>query len=279
MNVIRATATGMCFGVRDALAAIEALKQPEEVTIHGELVHNEAVLVQLGARGFRMAEEADRETLPATPAVLVTAHGISDRERERLRHAGKRLIDTTCPLVTQVHRAAQSLQRRGNFVLVVGRRGHVEVRGIVEDLTDFEIVGSESDVRTYLRPHIGVVCQTTTAPATVACVRRAVFERNPQAVVRFLDTTCSPTRANQAALADLLPRVDVMVVVGGRNSNNTRELVTNCRSSGKPVYHVQSAVDLQVEWFARCESVGLAAGTSTLDATLHAVEARLRTFI
>src|SRR5437870_4291170 len=93
MRVIRSEVMGMCFGVRDALGVLEGIERPEEVTIHGELVHNEAVLVQLGERGFPMVGEAQRDRVPATPAVLVTAHGISDAERRRLEGAGKRLID------------------------------------------------------------------------------------------------------------------------------------------------------------------------------------------
>jgi 4-hydroxy-3-methylbut-2-enyl diphosphate reductase len=276
MKIIRAASTGMCFGVRDALAIIESVERPEEVTIHGELVHNETVLLQLGARGFRMTSEADRSGLPDTSSVLITAHGISDRERSQVQRAGKRLIDTTCPLVTQVHRAARSLQRQGNFVLVVGRRGHVEVRGIVEDLADFAVVETVADVQTYPCDRIGVVCQTTTAPATVAAVRRTVAERNPQAQVRFVDTTCAPTRDRQRSLAQLLPRVDAVVVVGGRNSNNTLELAALCRSAGKPVFHVQTADGLRADWFEDCPTVGVAAGTSTLDETIDAVESRLR---
>jgi 4-hydroxy-3-methylbut-2-enyl diphosphate reductase len=276
MNVIRAESTGMCFGVRDALEVIESVDRPADVTIHGQLVHNETVLLQLGARGFQMTGETERDGLPATPDVLITAHGVSERERTRLERAGKRLIDTTCPLVTRVHRAAQTLQRRGYFVLVVGRRNHVEVRGIVEDLHDYAIVETEAEVRTYRQSRLGIVCQTTTAPATVAAVRQAVIDRNPHAEVRFLDTTCSPTRDNQRALEEMLPRVDAVVVVGGRNSNNTRELVANCRTAGKRVYHVQSADELKLEWFTRRDRVGIAAGTSTLDATVDAVEARLR---
>src|SRR5947209_2458352 len=95
MRVIRSEVLGMCFGVRDALAVLEGIDRPEGVTIHGELVHNEAVLVQLAGRGFPMVGEAERDALPATPVVLITAHGVSDAERARLEAAGKRLIDTT----------------------------------------------------------------------------------------------------------------------------------------------------------------------------------------
>jgi len=275
MQIIRAPVTGMCFGVRDALMTIDRVDQPKSVTIHGELVHNETVLIQLGARGFRMHDEERRSAVPETPAVLITAHGISDKERQRLTFAGKQLIDTTCPLVTRVHRAAQALQKQGYYVLVLGRRNHVEVRGIIGDLTDYEIIEHEGDVRSYPFPRIGVVCQTTTAPQTVAAVRMALIFRNPRAKIRFKDTTCAPTRENQRALNSLLPQVDAVVVVGGRNSNNTRELAARCAAAGKPVHHVQDADDLQPGWFAGYRRIGLAAGTSTLDATLDEVETRL----
>lgn len=278
MQILRAETTGMCFGVRDALKAINRLDRPEDVTIHGEIVHNENVLHQLGVRGFRMTSETDRGAIPSTAKVLITAHGISDTERQRLLSHNKELIDTTCPLVTRVHQAAQSLQKQGYFILVVGRRQHVEVRGIIEDLDDYEVIENDTEVRSYPFPRIGVICQTTTAPATVAAVRVAVVFRNPRAEIRFHDTTCAPTRDNQRSLVELLPKVDVVVVVGGKNSNNTCELVARCVNQGKRALHVRNADDLKPDWFDGIERVGLAAGTSTLDETLDAVESRLRQF-
>jgi 4-hydroxy-3-methylbut-2-en-1-yl diphosphate reductase len=109
MRIIKAEVLGMCFGVRDALAVIAGLSRPEEVTIHGELVHNEQVLARLEERGFRQAQETHRQALPLTDTVLITAHGVSQRERRRLEQAGKKLLDTTCPLVTRAHDAARSL--------------------------------------------------------------------------------------------------------------------------------------------------------------------------
>jgi 4-hydroxy-3-methylbut-2-enyl diphosphate reductase len=222
-----------------------------------------------------MRGETQRAALPETPAVLITAHGISDKERHRLTAAGKTLIDTTCPLVQRVHRAAQALQRQGYFIVVVGRRDHVEVRGIVEDLDECEVIERECEVRPYPVSRIGVVCQTTMAPATVAAIRTAMVLHNPRARICFKDTTCAPTRENQKALADLLPTIDAVVVVGGRNSNNTRELVTQCERAGKRVLHVQNADGLNPDWFDACQRVGLVAGTSTLDATLDDVHAHL----
>src|SRR5207244_5431035 len=135
--------------VRDALEVLDDIERPEEVTIHGELVHNETVLADLQARGFRMVDERHRTGLPVTDTVLITAHGVSDVERRRLESAGKQLVDTTCPLVTRAHAAAQKLQAEGYHVLVIGRRGHVEVQGIVEDLASFDVIQSPEEVRRY----------------------------------------------------------------------------------------------------------------------------------
>src|SRR5258708_21862642 len=104
MQVLLADALGFCFGVRDALAAAEQTLRPETVTIHGELVHNERVQSRLYSLGFHSSTEENRGDVPPTPRVMITAHGVSDRERARLEGSGKQLIDTTCPLVQKVHR-------------------------------------------------------------------------------------------------------------------------------------------------------------------------------
>jgi 4-hydroxy-3-methylbut-2-en-1-yl diphosphate reductase len=275
MNVIRAEVMGMCFGVRDALKVIEGVSSPAEVTIHGQLVHNEEVVSRLESQGFAMSRESDRSAVPKTSEVLITAHGISDRERARLSVAGKRLIDTTCPLVTRAHQAAQRLQADGYFVLVIGRRDHVEVRGIVEDLQRFEVIESVDEVRSYADARLGIVCQTTTPLSHATRIRQAVEARNPAAEIRFVDTVCLPTKEHQRSLERLTDRVEAVVVVGGRNSNNTKELVALCRERGKAVLHVQSADDIDPDWFRGFETVGLSAGTSTLDSTIDEVHRTL----
>jgi 4-hydroxy-3-methylbut-2-enyl diphosphate reductase len=272
MRVIRADNMGLCFGVRDALAIMEGVEQPAEVTVHGELVHNPIVLDGLRDRGFHDSCESRREVGVETPVVLITAHGISDVERARLERAGKRLIDTTCPLVTRAHRAAMTLRDEGYHVLVIGRAGHVEVRGIVEDLPSVDVVGSEPEVATYPHDRLGVICQTTTPERLATAVRRAIEDRNPHAEIKFIDTVCLPTKDHQRSLERLLDRVEAMVVVGGRNSNNTRELVKLCVERGTPAHHVQDATEVDPAWLARFETVGLTAGTSTLDATIDEVE-------
>src|SRR5476651_1325212 len=187
MKIIKADVLGMCFGVRDALAIMDDIATPEAVTIHGELVHNEKVLDDLHERGFRMIGEKQRRSLPVTDTVLITAHGVSDKERARLTQAGKELIDTTCPLVTRAHQAAQNLQADGYHVLVIGKRGHVEVQGIVEDLRSFDVIQSPDEVRAYPHTKIGIMCQTTTTERHAAQIRAAVQAKNPRAEIRFTD--------------------------------------------------------------------------------------------
>ena len=271
MNVIQAEVLGMCFGVRDALALIDRVDRPEQVTIHGELVHNEQVLARLEARGFHQAQESRRRPLPMTATVLVTAHGISNAERQRLRQAGKQLLDTTCPLVERAHQAAQKLQEEGRHVLIIGKPGHVEVQGIIEDLRSYTVVPSAADVRTYPHARLGIMCQTTTPAVLAEEVRAAIAAQNPHADIRFIDTICLPTKEHQRALERMLEQVEAVVVVGGRNSNNTRQLVQRCQERGLPAYHVQDAADVRPEWFDGIDTVGLTAGTSTLDETIQAV--------
>jgi 4-hydroxy-3-methylbut-2-en-1-yl diphosphate reductase len=272
MKIIKADVLGMCFGVRDALACIKDVDDPCDVTIHGELVHNEKVLDDLHERGFRMTDEKKRYALPVTDTVLITAHGISDKERQRLQQAGKQLIDTTCPLVTRAHHAAQKLQTEGCFVLVIGKRGHVEVQGIIEDLQRFEVIQSADEVRSYPYDKLGIMCQTTTPVRHAQEIRTAIAAKNPRAEICFADTICHPTKDHQNALDRLIEQVKVMVVVGGKNSNNTRQLVLRCQTQGLKAYHVQGPEDLRPEWFDGIEVVGLTAGTSTLDETIDAVE-------
>jgi 4-hydroxy-3-methylbut-2-enyl diphosphate reductase len=275
MKVLVAEVMGMCFGVRDALKIIDKVDKPEAVTIHGELVHNEVVLEQLRVRGFQMSGENERGDIPLTPLVLITAHGVSDAERQRLHGAGKQLVDTTCPLVTRVHKAAQGLQQEGYHVLVIGKRGHVEVQGIIEDLHSFDLIQTADEVKTYAFARLGIVCQTTSTARNVQAIRAQVEALNPHAEIRFIDTVCHPTRDHQRALERLVEQVDAMVVVGGHNSNNTRELAAYCREKNLPTYHVQGAEDLDPAWFHNCLTVGLTAGTSTLDSTIEEVRQAL----
>lgn len=271
MLVIRASHMGMCFGVKDALDVALVHSSPEEVTIFGELVHNRTVMDRMRARGYRFVPESARESVPETSQVMITAHGVSDRERERLTRAGKGLMDTTCPLVRRVHKAALRFKRLGFFVVVVGREGHVEVEGLVGDLDDYAVVWEPGEVRRWPFPRIAVISQTTTPPDRFGDVSRRVVDVNRGSLVEVADTVCRPTRERQEAVERLLERAEALVVVGGKNSNNTRQLGSKAEAAGKPWLHVETAADLVPKWFSGLRLVGLTAGTSTPDETIEEV--------
>jgi 4-hydroxy-3-methylbut-2-enyl diphosphate reductase len=274
MKILRATHLGMCFGVRDAIALAldEARVQP--LTILGELVHNETVVAALRARGIQTVRDAASVT---TPTVMITAHGTAARTLGRVKERGLNVLEATCPLVHVAHRAVAALVSAGFHPVIVGQRDHVEVRGLTDDLAEFDVVLTDEDVdRLAERPRFGVAAQTTQPVERVRRLVARLRERFPQAEVRFADTVCQPTKQRQAAAIELAQHSDVVVVIGGAHSNNTRELVATCGRFCAQVHHVQTAADLRREWFAFAGTVGVTAGTSTPDAMIDAVENRLR---
>ena len=270
MKIIRAEHLGMCFGVRDAVALALKRSESQPLTVLGDLVHNERVLAELRARGVRIAGHA---AAVETPAVMVTAHGASEKAMESARGRGLILTEATCPLVRVAHRAVARLVREGCHPVIIGQRGHVEVRGLTEDLADFDVVLSEADLfELRERARFGVAAQTTQPIERVRRLVELLRLRFPSAEVRFIDTVCQPTKLRQNAALELARQADVVVVIGGAQSNNTRELVRACSRDCSRVHHVQTAGDLRPEWFAQARTVGITAGTSTPDSVIDEVE-------
>jgi 4-hydroxy-3-methylbut-2-enyl diphosphate reductase len=265
MQVIKARAWGMCEGVRRAMERVREIKVPGDVTIYGELVHNEEINREMKERGFHSLSEANREKQIQTAEVLITAHGLSEKEKTGLLNQGKTLIDTTCPLVKRIHKEAQRLQDEGYFVVILGKAGHVEVKGITGDLTRFAVVDSVDSVRTWITEKIGVICQSTLPPVKVPELLEAIRGLNPGKEIRWVNTICKPTRDRQNAIIQLAGQVDMLVVVGGLHSNNTRQLAALGGKLGMRVLQVQSARELYPSQFEGVQRVGLTAGTSTPD--------------
>jgi 4-hydroxy-3-methylbut-2-enyl diphosphate reductase len=276
MKIIRAEHLGMCFGVRDAIALAMHHAEVEPLTILGDLVHNETVLADLRARGITIEQDATRVQ---ARTVMVTAHGASERARGRTRALGLNVLEATCPLVEAAYRTVQKLAREGYHPVIIGKRDHVEVRGLTEDLAEFDVVSSEEDVqRLPERSRVGVACQTTQPIEKVRWLVGLIRQRFPESDVRFIDTVCQPTKQRQHAAIELAHQCDVVIVIGGVHSNNTHELVQTCSRFCPRVHHVQTAADLCPEWFSESYTVGITAGTSTPDATVDAVERRLASF-
>jgi len=274
MKIIRAEHLGMCFGVRDAIALAKKESQARPLTILGDLVHNETVLADLRASGIGFQNDA-REV--PTETVMITAHGASERKLGTVRERGLNVIEATCPLVTVAHRAVGKLVEEGFHPVVIGKRDHVEVRGLTEDLESFDVVLSEEDImRLQPRSRFGIAAQTTQPIEKVRYLVGLIRRRFPDAEIRFIDTVCQPTKQRQNAAVSLAMWCSVVVVIGGAHSNNTRELVQTCSKFCDRVHHVQTEADLCEEWFHADDTVGITAGTSTPDTMIDAVEEWIR---
>ncbi len=274
MKIIRAKHLGMCFGVRDAIDLAKRTAAHSPVTILGQLAHNEHVLNDLRQHGIRFA--TDPATV-ATATVMITAHGASDNRMNSVRASGRRVIEATCPLVQQAHRELRMLLLAGFHPVIIGRPDHVEVRGMTEDLDSFDVIQNESEVDLLsLRPRFGVVAQTTQPIDRVNMLVSRIREKFSDSEVVFMDTVCRPTKDRQTAAVNLAQQCTVMVVIGGRNSNNTRELVATCETFCERVHHIEGAEELKLSWFNGDDVVGITAGTSTPDEIIDEVETSLK---
>lgn len=273
MKILRAEHLGMCFGVRDAIDLAFVTVQRGPLTILGDLVHNETVLADLQAQGIRLVQGPAEA---ATETVMVTAHGASQRKIGETRQRGHTVIEATCPLVHLAHRSLLKLVAEGFHPVIIGKRDHVEVRGMTEDLERYDVVLCEDDVaRLMEQPRFGVIAQTTQPIEKVRHLAQCLRERFPGSEVRLVDTVCQPTKQRQGAAVDLAQKCDVVIVIGGLRSNNTQELVRTCARFCSRVHQVQTAGDLQAEWFSPDDWVGVTAGTSTPDSIIAGVERRL----
>ncbi|HIO65055.1 MAG TPA: 4-hydroxy-3-methylbut-2-enyl diphosphate reductase [Planctomycetes bacterium] len=274
MRITRARALGTCFGVRDAIDAALSSSISTDLTIVGQLVHNPQTVQKLHEAGVQMVDSIDDEI--QTRNVMITAHGAPASLKQKLSDRGHIVYDATCPLVLRVHQAIRRLVAEGWHPVVIGQPDHVEVRGIVGDLDEYTVISSVDDL-TQLegRSRVGIVCQTTHRIRQAREILEQIGQRFPTMEVEFIDTVCKPTKDRQEAVEELSLQVDVMIVVGGANSSNTLKLLKVCQENGITAHHIESQAQLEPEWFASADHVGITAGTSTPHEVIDQIHARL----
>ncbi|MGE4614288.1 MAG: 4-hydroxy-3-methylbut-2-enyl diphosphate reductase [Planctomycetota bacterium] len=274
MRITRARALGTCFGVRDAIDAALSSSISTDLTIVGQLVHNPQTVQKLHEAGVQMVDSIDDEI--QTRNVMITAHGAPASLKQKLSDRGHIVYDATCPLVLRVHQAIRRLVAEGWHPVVIGQPDHVEVRGIVGDLDEYTVISSVDDL-TQLegRSRVGIVCQTTHRIRQAKEILEQIGHRFPTMEVEFIDTVCKPTKDRQEAVEELSLQVDVMIVVGGANSSNTLKLLKVCQENGITAHHIESQSQLEPEWFASADHVGITAGTSTPHEVIDQIHARL----
>ena len=253
---------GACYGVERALHIVEdCISQGGTVCTLGPLIHNPIVVSDLASRGVDAIDDV-REA-PASATLVIRSHGVVPQVIEDAQALGLHVVDATCPHVKKAHDAAACLAQEGYQVLVLGEAGHPEVEGILaRSGKDALVVSSAEELADVaIKRRVGIVVQTTQTQAFLDEVVAALLPRVRE--LRVFNTVCSATLQRQCAAAELASRSDAMVVVGGKNSGNTRRLFLVCRERCDNTHHIETPGELDPTWFAGAGSIGVTAGAST----------------
>ena len=266
MKVSLANALGTCFGVEDAINMAMTPEFGANLTIVGQLVHNPQINESLKKNGVSLVNDIDAIDQIKTKKVMITAHGAAQKTKDKLEGAGFTVYDASCPLVMRVHKTIQSMVTKGYFPVVIGQQDHVEVKGIVGDLENYLVISGERDIKKIKiagKRKLGIVSQTTLQVEKVEHLIGKIRGEDYVDEVYFVNTICQPTRDRQVAVRDLAEQVDLMIVIGGYNSSNTKKLVQVCNEKNIEAHHIESFSQLEKNWFYYKKHVGITAGTST----------------
>ncbi|WP_461569865.1 bifunctional 4-hydroxy-3-methylbut-2-enyl diphosphate reductase/30S ribosomal protein S1 [Thermincola ferriacetica] len=262
MEFILAPKAGFCFGVKRALDI--TLKTAKEhagpIYTLGPLIHNPQVVQQLEQRGIKVAEDLS-DIHEGT--LVIRSHGVAPDVLEEAASKGLQVIDATCPFVKKAQELAKKMQAEGRLVVVIGDKKHPEVAGIIGWTGNRGVVveNPEEVEKIETGSPIGVVCQTTQPEQNFEETVRILQNKGTDIVAH--NTICHATRERQDSAINVAESVDVMIVIGGRNSANTKKLARLCEETGTPTYHIETAAELQQDWFKEAKKVGLTAGAST----------------
>jgi len=297
MEIMIVKHAGFCFGVKRAIDIAEniALKNKEKTYVYGQLVHNERVIRDLEGKNIEFVE--DIEKIPEKAVTVLRAHGEPGTTYSKLKEKGiingAKLNDATCPLVTLVHNVAIKLKNNGYEVILFGKRNHPESLGtsyhikgsntfIVEDQKDADKVVEYINSNNFEK--VAIISQTT---MSVAGYKQLIDNLNKLTDKKFdelhlslkdmsrpyvfIDTICNPTKQRQFGTEEVAKKADIMIVIGGKNSSNSKELAEKSKEFGVETHYIQSADQLQEKWFKNKEKIGVTAGASTPDITINEV--------
>ena len=284
MKVIRAKVLGFCMGVRRAveMAVRECSVQEGHVYTLGPLIHNPAVLENLKKRGVKILEEGEIPPEPENAVVIIRAHGVPRKLEADLRRQGVRILDATCPHVKLSQMKARSFAEKGFRIFLAGEENHGEIsgiRGYVEQ--PCYVVGNpeaaEGAAAELLRREpdamAALIAQTTISANEYRAIGEGLLRSFP--ALEILDTICGATAERQEALRELCYQVDAVIVAGGRESANTRRLLSLAGESGKPAWLVQTPQEIPAQ-IGAYKTVGLSAGASTPDSLIAEIEEALK---
>jgi 4-hydroxy-3-methylbut-2-enyl diphosphate reductase len=276
MKVLVAEKCGFCPGVRNAInLAKKTLEKNNIVYSLGPIIHNEDVVRQLAESGLHTVNQIGQI---AEGTVLIRSHGATSAELQEIQDKGLDVVDATCVLVKRVQKIARLLHEEGYHVVIIGDRNHPEVRAVVGSAPDVHVAGTEEDLyKLNLGKKLGIICQTTQSPDYFAQMLAAVARRG-FSEIKVINTLCRETMERQEAAVKLCRQVDVMFVLGGLHSANTRKLAELCKKHNPQTFHLQNWQELDKSILSGKQTAGVTAGASTPDEVIDAFVENLRSF-
>ncbi len=257
MQVIVAKRAGFCFGVKRAVdIAFRESKKRRKVCTLGPIIHNPQVVQALREAGVEPVEDP-----VGYEAVLIRTHGVPRDRMAVLQSSGVEIIDATCPFVKKAQRYAKLLFEEGYQVLILGDPEHPEVKGILSYAGSDVVVVTNIEELPPLKERVGIVVQTTQPVTSLKQLVQKVIERTKE--LKVFNTICNSTALRLKETEEIAREADLMIVVGGKNSANTKQLASLCSSMGKRVYHIEEVSELKREYFNGVKKVGVTAGAST----------------
>ena len=274
MEIILDEGAGFCFGVEQAikLAGEKSREVPGPLVTIGPLIHNPQVIEEMKRDGISVAQEG--QDLHNTVAIIRT-HGIRPQEEDRLRREGNQVVDATCPYVKKSHQYAELLCNEEYHIIVIGDPNHPEIKGVLGYAGKRVSVINQPEEADSL-PHYakaGIIVQTTYPIEKVQKVVARLIERSTE--LRIFNTICDYTSDRQISAREIAAQVDLMFVVGGRNSANTSKLAEICRQQGATTRHIEVAEEIDPADLENVNRIGITAGASTPDGRIASVIERL----
>jgi len=274
MKIFLAKDAGYCFGVRDAVnLAYDTAKNHGDVYMLGTIVHNERVIDDLSKAGAKVVDSID--DVPKDKPLLFRAHGTSPELWDKAKKNNLKLIDGTCPLVTEIHHEIKRLDEEGRKIIIIGDHGHDEVVAIAAQVERSIVIANVEEAKKLRKmKRAGVVSQSTQMIENVQDIMNVLMEKVFD--LRFVNTICFPTRRNHEQIKELSLHCDVMIVIGSYTSANSKRLTQLALERNKRTYQVTASDELDESWFDNCETVGISAGASTPDETINEVVSRIK---
>ena len=264
MKVKLASNYGFCFGVKRAIKIAEDYKNSSTM---GPLIHNQDEINRL-RNDFNVGLYTNLSDVKDSDTVIIRTHGIPKDDLKNLRAQKAKIINATCPFVTTPQQIVKKMSKEGYSILIFGDADHPEVKGVQsygEDQNDVHIILEPSDIDSlnFRNNKIATVAQTTKKKEKYLEIVNALILKNKE--VRVFNTICDATFENQDAARDLSKEVDVMIVIGGKNSSNTKQLHSICLENCADSYLIENETELENAWFLNKKLCGITAGASTPD--------------